>query len=211
MVAGRDPGKGADAVARLLAETENEAVVFSQLDLGSLASLDRWAREYLASGKPPHVLVGRRGQRPSRRLEDPGAGRPDDDLGGRRTRVAGVSGKYREDCAIAKGAAERLRRAGEVPRAASIVTTMPPTAAVVLDVAQPLLEDWPQRTVWLQMSSVGASEADQPAETLKKEASRGKHPVRALRRPRERISTRVRTRNDPVDRTVPGRAEHSRP
>jgi 3-hydroxyisobutyrate dehydrogenase len=40
---------------------------------------------------------------------------------------------------------------------------MLPTAAVVLDVVDPLLEDWPGGTVWLQMSSVGAAEADQLA------------------------------------------------
>jgi len=38
---------------------------------------------------------------------------------------------------------------------------MLPTAAVILDVVEPLLEDWPEGTVWLQMSSVGAAEADQ--------------------------------------------------
>lgn len=30
MIAGRDPGKGADAVARLHADTENEPIVFDQ-------------------------------------------------------------------------------------------------------------------------------------------------------------------------------------
>ena len=38
---------------------------------------------------------------------------------------------------------------------------MLPTAEVVLDVVEPLLDDWPEGTVWLQMSSVGAAEADQ--------------------------------------------------
>jgi 3-hydroxyisobutyrate dehydrogenase len=38
---------------------------------------------------------------------------------------------------------------------------MLPTAAVVLDVVAPLLRDWPEGTVWLQMSSVGAAEADE--------------------------------------------------
>src|SRR4051812_20662316 len=38
---------------------------------------------------------------------------------------------------------------------------MLPTAAIVLDVVEPTLGDWPQDTVWLQMSSVGAAEADQ--------------------------------------------------
>jgi 3-hydroxyisobutyrate dehydrogenase len=50
---------------------------------------------------------------------------------------------------------------GEVVSAATTVITMLPTAAIVLDVVEPLLEDWPTGTVWLQMSSVGAAEADQ--------------------------------------------------
>ena len=44
---------------------------------------------------------------------------------------------------------------------AGVVITMLPTADVILDVVEPLLEDWPEDTVWLQMSSVGAAEADQ--------------------------------------------------
>lgn len=42
----------------------------------------------------------------------------------------------------------------------SVVITMLPTADVVLEVVEPLLDDWPEGTVWLQMSSVGAFEAD---------------------------------------------------
>ena len=38
---------------------------------------------------------------------------------------------------------------------------MLPTADVILDVVEPLLDAWPQETIWLQMSSVGAAEADQ--------------------------------------------------
>jgi 3-hydroxyisobutyrate dehydrogenase len=49
----------------------------------------------------------------------------------------------------------------EVISGAGVVITMLPTAAVVLDVIEPLLEDWPEGTIWLQMSSVGAAEADQ--------------------------------------------------
>ncbi len=48
----------------------------------------------------------------------------------------------------------------EVVSGARVVITMLPTADVVLDVVEPLLEDWPVDTVWLQMSSVGAAEAD---------------------------------------------------
>jgi len=56
---------------------------------------------------------------------------------------------------------EPAKAPGEVLGDATVVNTMLPTAAVVLDVVGPLLEDWPAGTVWLQMSSVGASEADQ--------------------------------------------------
>ena len=43
---------------------------------------------------------------------------------------------------------------------ASTVITMLPTAEIVLGMVEPLLADWPEGTVWLQMSSVGADEAD---------------------------------------------------
>jgi 3-hydroxyisobutyrate dehydrogenase len=50
---------------------------------------------------------------------------------------------------------------GAVVSGANAVITMLPTAAIVLEVVEPLLEAWPADTVWLQMSSVGAAEADQ--------------------------------------------------
>ena len=37
VIAGRDPGKGADAVRRLQAATGNQDIVFDQLDLSSIA------------------------------------------------------------------------------------------------------------------------------------------------------------------------------
>jgi 3-hydroxyisobutyrate dehydrogenase len=43
---------------------------------------------------------------------------------------------------------------------ADVVITMLPTAPIVLDLVEPLLPDWPDGTIWLQMSSVGAAEAD---------------------------------------------------
>jgi 3-hydroxyisobutyrate dehydrogenase len=49
----------------------------------------------------------------------------------------------------------------EVVGGAGVVITMLPTADVILDLVAPLLDDWPEGTIWLQMSSVGASEADQ--------------------------------------------------
>lgn len=57
VIAGRDPGKGADAVARLQTETANEKIVFRALDLGSLESVTTWARKHVATGKPLHILV----------------------------------------------------------------------------------------------------------------------------------------------------------
>jgi 3-hydroxyisobutyrate dehydrogenase len=52
----------------------------------------------------------------------------------------------------------------EVVSATGVVITMLPTADIVLDVVRPLLQDWPRDTIWLQMSSVGAAEADRLAE-----------------------------------------------
>lgn len=59
---------------------------------------------------------------------------------------------------------ETAQAPSEVVNGAGIVITMLPTAAVVLDVVEPLLRDWPADTIWLQMSSVGAAEADELAE-----------------------------------------------
>jgi 3-hydroxyisobutyrate dehydrogenase len=60
----------------------------------------------------------------------------------------------------------------EVVSDAGVVITMLPTAAVILDVVEPLLEDWPEGTIWLQMSSVGAAEADQLAQVAEAHAVR---------------------------------------
>jgi 3-hydroxyisobutyrate dehydrogenase len=57
-------------------------------------------------------------------------------------------------------------------RAAGIVITMLPTADVILDVVRPLLDDWPTGTIWLQMSSVGAAEADQLSQLAEAHAVR---------------------------------------
>jgi 3-hydroxyisobutyrate dehydrogenase-like beta-hydroxyacid dehydrogenase len=50
------------------------------------------------------------------------------------------------------------------------VITMLPTAEVILDLVEPLLNDWPQNTIWLQMSSAGAAEADQLTQAAKAHA-----------------------------------------
>jgi 3-hydroxyisobutyrate dehydrogenase len=59
---------------------------------------------------------------------------------------------------------EPAQQPSEVVSGAGIVITMLPTADIILDVVRPLLDDWPEGTIWLQMSSVGAAEADQLTE-----------------------------------------------
>ena len=66
--------------------------------------------------------------------------------------------------ALAERGAEVAGTPGEVVSSADAVITMLPSAEVVLDVVEPLLGQWPEETIWLQMSSVGASEADQLAQ-----------------------------------------------
>ncbi len=58
----------------------------------------------------------------------------------------------------------RAENPSKVVLGAEVVITMLPTAPIILEVVQPLLEDWPAATIWLQMSSVGAAEADQLTE-----------------------------------------------
>jgi 3-hydroxyisobutyrate dehydrogenase len=65
---------------------------------------------------------------------------------------------------LADRGAEVAGTAAEAVRRAQAVITMLPTAEVVLAVVEPLLDAWPPTTIWLQMSSVGATEADQLVE-----------------------------------------------
>jgi 3-hydroxyisobutyrate dehydrogenase len=51
-----------------------------------------------------------------------------------------------------------------VSSGAQAVITMLTTAEVVLSVVEPVLEEWSAETIWLQMSSVGAAEADRCAD-----------------------------------------------
>jgi 3-hydroxyisobutyrate dehydrogenase len=60
--------------------------------------------------------------------------------------------------------AQSAERAAALISSCGVVITMLPTAGVVLEVVEPLLEDWPAGTIWAQMSSVGAAEADQLTE-----------------------------------------------
>lgn len=61
---------------------------------------------------------------------------------------------------LAEHGAEVVKSAVEVVSASAAVITMLPTAEVVASVVEPLLDRWPTETIWLQMSSVGAKEAD---------------------------------------------------
>jgi 3-hydroxyisobutyrate dehydrogenase len=72
--------------------------------------------------------------------------------------------------ALEKRGAKRAERPAEVALGAGVVITMLPTASIVLEVVEPLLDDWPQETVWVQMSSVGAAEADQLTEVAEAHA-----------------------------------------
>jgi 3-hydroxyisobutyrate dehydrogenase len=57
--------------------------------------------------------------------------------------------------------ATSVKEPAEVLRGTRAVITMLPTADIILEVIEPLLAAWPEDTIWLQMSSVGAAEADQ--------------------------------------------------
>jgi 3-hydroxyisobutyrate dehydrogenase len=69
--------------------------------------------------------------------------------------------------AVEERGGARADTPAEVVGGADVVITMLPTAPIVLDVVEPLVEDWPEATIWLQMSSVGAAEADQLAEVAR--------------------------------------------
>ena len=62
--------------------------------------------------------------------------------------------------ALAGRGGEAADSPAEVVRRAGAVITMLPTAEVILELVEPTLKDWPADTIWLQMSSVGAAEAD---------------------------------------------------
>lgn len=63
--------------------------------------------------------------------------------------------------ALAALGAEAAQAPGQVVSSAAVVITMLPTAASILEVLSPVLADWPEGVIWLQMSSVGAPEADE--------------------------------------------------
>jgi 3-hydroxyisobutyrate dehydrogenase len=93
---------------------------------------------------------------------------------------------------------------GEVVSGAGVVITMLPIAAVILDVVEPLLEPWPQDTVWLQMSSVGAAEADQLTQVAEKHAVRlVDAPVSGSTHPAEEGQLTILASGPDSARTVP--------
>ncbi|HMJ72593.1 MAG TPA: NAD(P)-dependent oxidoreductase [Solirubrobacterales bacterium] len=66
--------------------------------------------------------------------------------------------------ALEERGAKRANEPAEVVLGADVVITMLATAPIVLEVVEPLLENWPEETIWLQTSSVGATEADRLVE-----------------------------------------------
>jgi NAD(P)-dependent dehydrogenase (short-subunit alcohol dehydrogenase family) len=60
-IACRSPDRARAAVARIAAETGNDAVGFLPLDLASLASVRECAQAFLALGQPLHVLINNAG------------------------------------------------------------------------------------------------------------------------------------------------------
>jgi len=65
---------------------------------------------------------------------------------------------------LAGRGAEIADSAADVVARTQAVITMVTTADVVREIVEPLLGRWPEETAWLQMSSVGATEADGLAE-----------------------------------------------
>ncbi|XP_040592744.1 dehydrogenase/reductase SDR family member on chromosome X [Mesocricetus auratus] len=61
VIAANDEAKGQEVAAQIRAETENENVRFLPLDLASLASVRKFARDFLSLGLPLHALVNNAG------------------------------------------------------------------------------------------------------------------------------------------------------
>ncbi len=72
-VAGRDAGKGAAAVTELQDQTGNGRIVFSRLDLSSLAAVREWTSGFVACGTPLQLLINNAGVM-RRRGNEPGRG-----------------------------------------------------------------------------------------------------------------------------------------
>ena len=70
ILACRDPGRGAAAVQAIRRDVPDTDVALASLDLGSLASVHRFADEILAQGRPLHGLINNAGvMAPPKRLE----------------------------------------------------------------------------------------------------------------------------------------------
>jgi len=61
VLAGRSAAKGYDALARIRAETPSADIVFEELDLASLASVEAFAARMLAASTPIDVLINNAG------------------------------------------------------------------------------------------------------------------------------------------------------
>jgi 3-hydroxyisobutyrate dehydrogenase len=117
-------------------------------------SLRRWRREVNAAADKQEVRVGLlgvglMGSAMGHRLIDQGI------------EVIAWNRSPERVVALEERGARRADRPADAVLGTDVVITMLPTAPIVRDVVEPLLEDWPATTIWLQMSSVGAAEADQ--------------------------------------------------
>ncbi len=61
VIATRDRSKGEEVAARVSSETGNDAIEFRLLDLASLASVRAFVTQFLALGRPLHVLINNAG------------------------------------------------------------------------------------------------------------------------------------------------------
>jgi NAD(P)-dependent dehydrogenase (short-subunit alcohol dehydrogenase family) len=61
VIAARDGRTGAAAAERIREQTDSPAVEFRPLDLSALASVRRFADDYLATGRPLHLLINNAG------------------------------------------------------------------------------------------------------------------------------------------------------
>ena len=71
-LAGRSEPKTREVMGRIAAETQNSALHYLELDLGSLSSVRRCADAFLVSGEPLHVLINNAGLAGQRGMTDSG-------------------------------------------------------------------------------------------------------------------------------------------
>jgi NAD(P)-dependent dehydrogenase (short-subunit alcohol dehydrogenase family) len=71
-LAGRSEPKTREVMGRIVAETQNSALHYLELDLGSLSSVRSCADAFLVSGEPLHVLINNAGLAGQRGMTDSG-------------------------------------------------------------------------------------------------------------------------------------------